>query len=185
MGETAECESLTNNLLSTIRLQRHLGARIFISTQEPTISPKLLDLCSVTVVHCFTSPDWLRVLSDHLAGISSAAKIARMLEGMEQQQQQEKKDSDLLGNGSNEQDTSSGIRGIALSSETPVLELFSRIVKLGTGEALVFSPSSIVGLEKDVGQGGIRTHRRLAHGVLQVVVRARITEDGGLSIMAA
>ncbi|KAK8859447.1 hypothetical protein PGQ11_010181 [Apiospora arundinis] len=181
MGETAECVSLTNNLLSTIRLQRHLGVRIFISTQEPTISPKLLDLCSVTVVRRFNSPDWLRVLSDHLAGISSAAKVAKILEGMEQHQI----DSNLLGGGGKEQDTNSGIRGMALSSEVPVLELFSRIVKIGTGEALVFSPSSIVGLEKDVGQGGIRRHRRLAHNVLQVVVRARITEDGGRSIMAA
>ncbi|KAK3331156.1 hypothetical protein B0H66DRAFT_598651 [Apodospora peruviana] len=57
MNELAECQTLTENLLSTIRLQRHLGARVLIATQEPTISHKLLDLCSVTVVHRFTSPD--------------------------------------------------------------------------------------------------------------------------------
>ncbi|KAK8072306.1 hypothetical protein PG996_005654 [Apiospora saccharicola] len=74
MSESAEAQTLTNSLLSTIRLQRHLGARVFISTQEPTISPKLLDLCSITIVHHFQSPDWLRVLKGHLAGVSSATK---------------------------------------------------------------------------------------------------------------
>ncbi len=62
MTESQECAALTEALLATIRLQRHLGARVIISTQEPTISPKLLDLCSVTVVHRFTSPDWLNAL---------------------------------------------------------------------------------------------------------------------------
>jgi hypothetical protein len=62
---------LINTLLSTIRLQRHLGARVIISTQEPTISPALLDLSSVTTVHRFTSSEWLRILKRHLAGAAS------------------------------------------------------------------------------------------------------------------
>lgn len=70
MNESGESSALTENLLATIRLQRHLAARIIISTQEPTISPKLLDLCSVTIVHRFTSPEWLRALQKHLAGVS-------------------------------------------------------------------------------------------------------------------
>ena len=69
MNDTAEANNLTNTLLSSIRLQRHLGARVFISTQEPTISPKLLDLCSITIVHRFSSPDWLRCLRQHLAAL--------------------------------------------------------------------------------------------------------------------
>src|SRR5450432_131959 len=67
MNASAEANTLTGTLLSTIRLQRHLGARIVISTQEPTISPALLDLSSVTIVHRFTSPYWLRSLRQHLA----------------------------------------------------------------------------------------------------------------------
>lgn len=70
MNESGESSALTENLLATIRLQRHLAARIIISTQEPTISPKLLDLCTVTIVHRFTSPEWLRALQKHLAGVS-------------------------------------------------------------------------------------------------------------------
>ena len=70
MTESSECQTLTDSLLSTIRLQRNLGARIIISTQEPTISPKLLDLCSVAIIHRFTSLDWLNSLKKHLAGAS-------------------------------------------------------------------------------------------------------------------
>ncbi|KAI3320368.1 hypothetical protein HD806DRAFT_538208 [Xylariaceae sp. AK1471] len=75
MSDSAECQVLTNSLLSTIRLQRHLSTRVVISTQEPTIPPRLLDLCSIAIVHRFTSPDWLRVLRSHLAGISTASKL--------------------------------------------------------------------------------------------------------------
>ena len=63
--------SFTETLLSIIREQRHLGARVIISTQEPTISTKLLDLSSMTIVHRFTSPHWLQTLKSHLAAVSS------------------------------------------------------------------------------------------------------------------
>ncbi|KAI1098362.1 hypothetical protein F4804DRAFT_324981 [Jackrogersella minutella] len=177
MGETAECETLTNNLLSVIRLQRHLGARIIISTQEPTISPKLLDLCSITIVHRFNSPDWLRVLTKHLAGISTASKVARRLDDMNHDNDNELGAIDGV----------SGIHGIGISSSDPILELFSRIVKLKTGEALVFAPSAITGFENQCPQAGEVScvHKRLAHNVMSVVVRGRITLDGGQSIMAA
>lgn len=71
MNAGSEASTLTNTLLSSIRLQRHLGTRVFISTQEPSISPKLLDLCSITIVHPFTSPDWLRCLRAHLASLDN------------------------------------------------------------------------------------------------------------------
>ena len=69
MTSTEAATSFTNKLLSVIRLQRHLATRVIISTQEPTISPRLLDLCTVTIVHRFTSPEWFRALRGHLAGI--------------------------------------------------------------------------------------------------------------------
>ena len=62
--------SFTESLVSVIRQQRHLATRVIIATQEPTISPKLLDLCSMTIVHRFTSPSWLQTLKNHLAGAS-------------------------------------------------------------------------------------------------------------------
>ncbi|KAI0973796.1 hypothetical protein F4678DRAFT_459282 [Xylaria arbuscula] len=169
MGETSDSEVLTNSLLAAIRFQRHLGARIIISTQEPTISPKLLDLCSITIVHRFSSPDWLSVLTKHLAGISKVSKLTR------------KSDREDIG-GEEENTDRHGLCGISVSSDDPILDLFSQIVELGTGEALVFAPSAMASLEN---QGTKVIPRKLAHRVLRVVMRARITADGGRSIMAS
>lgn len=73
MDKSAAAQNFTDSLLTAIREQRHTAARIIIATQEPTISPKLLDLCSLTLVHRFTSPEWLEALKAHLAGASSVA----------------------------------------------------------------------------------------------------------------
>ncbi|GME23589.1 hypothetical protein GTA08_BOTSDO11984 [Neofusicoccum parvum] len=73
MTDTASSDRFTESLLTCIRIQRHAACRIIIATQEPTISPRLLDLCSMTVVHRFTSPAWLSVLRNHLAGLSPIA----------------------------------------------------------------------------------------------------------------
>lgn len=70
MTDSAAAKSFTDDLLSVIRLQRHLATRVIISTQEPTISPRLLELSSMTFVHRFSSPTWLNALRSHLAGAS-------------------------------------------------------------------------------------------------------------------
>jgi len=70
LRESAAAQKLTESLITTVRLQRHLACRVIIATQEPTISPKLLDLCSFTLVHRFTSPDWMKALKSHLAAAS-------------------------------------------------------------------------------------------------------------------
>ncbi len=70
MTNSAAANAFTENLLSVIRQQRHLATRVIIATQEPTISPKLLNLSSMTFVHRFTSPEWLNALKAHLAGAS-------------------------------------------------------------------------------------------------------------------
>lgn len=167
MNDSAECQTLTEALLATIRLQRHLGARVVISTQEPTISPKLLDLCSVTVVHRFTSPDWLNALRKHLAGVSSGAKLLAHAEKMNR-------------NGDEEEELD-GVGSLSLGDGDPGMELFSRIVGLKVGEALMFAPSAIVGVQKKAGE---KVVKRLAHGVMKVRVRNRTTADGGRSIMS-
>ncbi|KAI0814223.1 hypothetical protein GGR55DRAFT_500263 [Xylaria sp. FL0064] len=168
MGETSDSEVLTNSLLKAIREQRHIGARIVISTQEPTISPKLLDLCSITIVHRFSSPDWLNVLTKHLAGISKVSRLTTKAAEV---------------NVYDEEDIENrGLCGIDVSADDPILDLFSQIVELPTGEALVFAPSAIVALEKKHGK---LVPKKLAHRVLRVVMRARITADGGKSIMAS
>ena len=70
MSESSAANAFTESLLTIIRQQRHLATRIIVATQEPTISPKLLDLSSMTIVHRFTSPSWLHALNTHIAGIS-------------------------------------------------------------------------------------------------------------------
>ena len=134
-GDGAECQTLTDALIATIRLQRHNATRIIVSTQEPTISPKLLDLCSTTIVHRFTSPDWLSSLSKHLAGASGKGVVApaRNL-GV----------SDLL---SDEEEQKRGVQPLFLEGVDAAAELFPRILALHTGEALIFSPAAIVGTQ--------------------------------------
>lgn len=75
MTPTASATAFTDKLLQLIRQQRHLATRVVISTQEPTISPRLLDLCTVTIVHRFTSPEWFRTLCNHLAGVSTLDEL--------------------------------------------------------------------------------------------------------------
>jgi len=59
-------KSLNETILQTIRLQRHHGARVIISTQEPTLLTDLIALCSVTVIHRFSSPEWFSAVRRHI-----------------------------------------------------------------------------------------------------------------------
>jgi hypothetical protein len=110
-----------------------------------------------------------------LAGISKVSKVASNLENLG------------LDNEDDEDVNRHGLRGISVSSEDPILDLFSQIVELGTGEALVFAPSAIVSLKSQscLGQETKVTPRKLGHHVLRVIIRDRITADGGKSIMAS
>lgn len=159
MNASAEADTLTNTLLSTIRLQRHLGARIIISTQEPTISPALLDLSSATIVHRFTSPVWFRTLKEHLA--AGASDLTHRKPQLKE-----------IGDKSSSEDNK--------GSDTR--HIFSNIVNLRVGEALLFSPSATVGIEK--GPEGLPVIERLGANHLKIKVRKRLTTDGGKSEMA-
>lgn len=149
MNDNGDSSALTDTLLSTIRLQRHLAARIIISTQEPTISPKLLDLCSVCIVHRFTSPEWLRSLQKHLAGVSEVSG------------------------------TLQATNGSAPGGDTP-RSLFAQIVQLRVGEALLFAPNAALRAD-----GERMKIVKLSDEMLTIRIRARVTSDGGRSIMAA
>lgn len=76
MAQSTAADIFTKSLLSTVRLQRHLGVRTIISTQEPTIAPSLIDLCSMTLVHRFISPAWMSSLQSHIAGLSTLGKVS-------------------------------------------------------------------------------------------------------------
>jgi hypothetical protein len=147
--------------LSTIRLQRHLGARIIISTQEPTISPALLDLSSVTIVHRFASPEWLRTLKGHLAAVAS----------------------DLLDENYPSSNINLSSDGEAKGKNSVAKRIFTDIVNVHVGESLLFSPNAVIGIErKEDGEMGVQ---RLGVGYFRIRVRTRLTADGGKSIMAS
>jgi hypothetical protein len=136
MTDTVASKALTESLMGVIRQQRHYGARVIISTQEPSISPKLIDLCSITAMHRFTSPEWLDVLQKHILV------------------------SDEKGDRGNK------------------VGLLREIMRLKTGEALVFAPSAICGVD-----GEARGRRIGADALLKMRMRKRLTWDGGRSIV--
>ncbi|PLN83963.1 hypothetical protein BDW42DRAFT_191949 [Aspergillus taichungensis] len=156
MNGSIEARLFTETLLSTVRLQRHLAARIIISTQEPTISKSLLDLCSTTIVHRFTSPEWLQALKSHLAA-ASTKHLA----------------------GASSETTPSPI-GENTQQEDVAL-IFDKIVSLRVGEALLFSPSAVISSMDD--EGRLR-FGRLGSRYLAMKVRARLTLDGGMSVLS-
>ncbi|KAG0158211.1 hypothetical protein PDIDSM_5724 [Penicillium digitatum] len=100
-----EAADLTETLLSVVRQQRHLAARVMIATQEPTLAPSLLELCNVTIIHRFSSPAWFTAIKSHIAGA-----------GIEEHG-----------------------RNTTASSA-----IFQKIVRLPTGEALVFCPTALL-----------------------------------------
>ncbi|KJZ79509.1 hypothetical protein HIM_00978 [Hirsutella minnesotensis 3608] len=190
MTDSEECVTLTETLLATIRLQRHLGTRVVISTQEPTISPKLLDLCSITIVHRFTSPDWFRSLKRHLAGANVLT-------------QGDNNPMDSWPNGE-----ASPAPSLPRADQSDFeQELLSQILALRTGEALLFAPTAMVAVSVngslisfgsedsesdsvDTPAGAALNKRpatltSLGPRPMKIGIRKRITEDGGRTIMAA
>ncbi|KAJ9302272.1 hypothetical protein DTO271G3_1138 [Paecilomyces variotii] len=136
MTDTTAAKLLTETFLSIIRQQRHLGVRTIISTQEPTISPRLIDLCSLIIIHRFTSPEWYKTIEKHVP----------------------------MDNGS------------TLQHGEHVSDGFYRIASLRTGEAIVFASSAhLVGED----EADIDTK----HYVFKMMMRKRVTWDGGKSIV--
>jgi hypothetical protein len=76
-------KSLNETLLQTIRLQRHYGARVIISTQEPTLLTDLIALCSVTFIHRFSSPEWFSAIKRHVpVTVEDEDRPKRRIEGL-------------------------------------------------------------------------------------------------------
>jgi hypothetical protein len=83
MLNTPGSKIFTDHLTRVIRLQRHQGARVVISTQEPTIATELIALCSVIVMHRFTSPTWYAVLRKHINAVDGDKEIMQQIESLE------------------------------------------------------------------------------------------------------
>lgn len=152
-------DPLTDNLLETIREQRHNGTRILISTQEPTVSPKLLDLCSMTIVHRFSSPEWLKCLREHIAALSFT-------------EMRNKKHNDETG---------------ADTVFKEIVRLRVGEALLFAPEAVIDEIASGVdgGGAEGNNEGEATSFEKLGTGYLKIKLRGRITTDGGKSVMAS
>lgn len=157
MTDTSPAQKLTDNLLSVIRQQRHLATRVLISTQEPTISPKLLDLCNVIIAHRFTSPEWLSFMKRHLAAIAVEAES-----------------NDLLA------------RIVGLNEGEAYLFAPAGIISNRDFEPIYSQeyPERGEGEEEEEDEDESEDVGKLGLGYLKIKVRKRLTEDGGKSILA-
>ncbi|KAF7981651.1 hypothetical protein HWV62_32760 [Athelia sp. TMB] len=81
LADNESAAGLTGTLLELTREQRHLAMRVIISTQEPTIiPPTVFDLCTIAIMHRFSSPTWWKALSAHVsADISSDEAFDKVL----------------------------------------------------------------------------------------------------------
>jgi len=80
LSSSKNASGLTKALLSLTRQQRHLAMRVIISTQEPTVvTPVLLDLCTVTILHRFSSPSWWTHLEKHVSADLSEEAFDRVV----------------------------------------------------------------------------------------------------------
>jgi hypothetical protein len=115
---------LTSTLLKNVREQRHKAIRIVVSTQEPTLNPALLDLCSITFVHRFTSPAWFNVIRKHLAGAHMfEIDFSDYSKSPDEKEKTTKKET--------------------------IADLFRSIIQLRVGESLLFGPTATMGIDTD------------------------------------
>ncbi|KAK6352035.1 hypothetical protein TWF718_005184 [Orbilia javanica] len=66
MSQTSSSQHFAKSVIQNIRLQRHLGVRTVISTQDPHVHPELLELASFIIMHRFDSPRWFSTLRKHV-----------------------------------------------------------------------------------------------------------------------
>jgi len=134
-----------------IREQRHKAVRVVVATQEPTLNLALLDLCSVALVHRFTSPAWFKATWNHIAGVYFT----------------DDKETGL------DQD-STAWNNAKLKKASKGVKLFKEIVQLQVGESLLFAPTAVL----DVVDG--KAHK-LEENYVKFRTREIITTDGGRS----
>jgi hypothetical protein len=154
LTESPAAQAFTEDLVQVIRQQRHLATRVIIATQEPTISPKLLDLCNVAIVHQFQSPAWYNVLTSHLAALAPRKQKKKICKN------ENRDDSD---------------------SEDEV-DIRNMIVNLRNGQALVFCPKAVFDVKAN--EVGKHEFMLLQSGFAKIKVRGKVTGDGGRSLVA-
>ena len=69
-------DGLSDSIVDTVRLMRHEGIRVAISTQNPMVlAPELLELVTIAVIHRFHSADWFTYLSKKIPLVSGEEDV--------------------------------------------------------------------------------------------------------------
>jgi hypothetical protein len=154
-ADSEAASAFTSTILKNVREQRHKAVRVILATQEPSINPALLDLCTITIVHRFTSPAWFAEIRKHLAGALFAEKAVEEFPADK-----------------SEEEENGGVKG------PNDVSLMREIVRLKVGESLLFCPTAALSVAED---GSVR---KLHEGHVKFKTRPRLTADGGKSRMA-
>lgn len=76
----SSADSLSETIVETVRLMRHDGIRVIVSSQSPLALPsELLELVSFTVLHHFQSKDWFQYLSTKIPVPDNGFEIVKKL----------------------------------------------------------------------------------------------------------
>ncbi|PQE22832.1 P-loop containing nucleoside triphosphate hydrolase protein [Rutstroemia sp. NJR-2017a BBW] len=169
-------KQLTDHLKSIIRQQRHFGARVIVSTQEPLLLSDIIALASITVMHRFSSPEWFAVLKRHIPMIVVGNKDDGLARGHMNDKGDEGNDSDGLG-AKEHMPLSKNYDHDYNHTHDDIL-LRQKIERLRTGEALVYAAGAVLDVLED-GELVKGTGR-----LLEVNIRKRVTADGGRSILS-
>ncbi|PQE17928.1 P-loop containing nucleoside triphosphate hydrolase protein [Rutstroemia sp. NJR-2017a WRK4] len=169
-------KQLTDHLKTIIRQQRHSGARVIVSTQEPLLLSDIIALASITVMHRFSSPEWFAVLKRHIPMIVVGNKDDGLARGHMNDKGDEGNDSDGLG-AKEHMPLSKNYDHDYNHTHDDIL-LRQKIERLRTGEALVYAAGAVLDVLED-GELVKGTGR-----LLEVNIRKRVTADGGRSILS-
>ncbi|KAF3165730.1 hypothetical protein TWF751_008997 [Orbilia oligospora] len=144
---SASVKRFAQSIIGNIRVQRHLGLRTIVSTQDPFIHPELMELSSMVIFHRFDIPRWFEEIRKHV-GFQTKAQAP---------------------------EPSQNVWGEELQKVEA--DIFEKIKGLDTGEACIYCPQLVT----PENSWGVSTLKKFGNGVFKVMIRQKITIDGGAS----
>jgi DNA helicase HerA-like ATPase len=75
-------QGLSRAIVDTVRMMRHEGIRVAISSQNPQVlAPELLELVTVAIIHRFHSADWFTYLKSKIPLMAPDEELESVAEG--------------------------------------------------------------------------------------------------------
>ncbi|KAF3311128.1 hypothetical protein TWF173_008581 [Orbilia oligospora] len=145
---SASVKRFAESIIGNIRLERHLGLRTIVSTQDPFIHPEIMELSSMVIFHRFDIPRWFEEIRKHV-GFQTKAQAPEPSQNVWGDEELQKPEADIFGE----------IKG------------------LDTGEACIYCPKLVI----PENSWGVSTLKKFGNGVFKVMIRQKITIDGGAS----